>query len=194
VAAKEDHSARPSAEAGSRRIPIAYLAFAHVALGTACALLVVRPEPFTTFFLDPFVAGTVHLVTLGWILCSVLGATSVVLPLALRTPLRANTLDAVACALVLVGASGIASHFWFGHRTGMAWSAAALVPGVLLAAARVLPPLWRSPTPRLLVVPITLAWLDLVLAAALGIGLALDPGWRVFPDHLGAVFAHAHLA
>ena len=85
--------------------------------------LVVSPGLPAGFFHHPRMVALVHLVTLGWITSSILGAFYIVGPLALRMPLPAGTLDRLAFAAYAGGVAGMVSHFWIGEYSGMAWSA-----------------------------------------------------------------------
>jgi hypothetical protein len=76
-------------------VPIAYFVSAYAAL--LLAMITVARDPASPFvFLQPSVAGTVHLVTLGWITGTILGAVYVVGPLALRLRLDIRRVDYVA--------------------------------------------------------------------------------------------------
>jgi hypothetical protein len=92
---------RPSGE-GRRallpapEIPLLYFGFAHICLALALAVLAVRPDLPGGFFHHPRMIAVVHLVTLGWISGSILGAFYIVGPLALRLPLRPGKRDRVA--------------------------------------------------------------------------------------------------
>ena len=64
-------------------LPLLYFAFAHFCLGLGFAALVVSPGLPAGFFHHPRMVALVHLVTLGWITSSILGAFYIVGPLAL---------------------------------------------------------------------------------------------------------------
>ena len=88
-------SVGPPAETGGGRalvpagdIPLLYFGFAHICLGLALAVLLIRPDLPAGSFHHPQMIAVVHLVTLGWISGSILGAFYIVGPLALRLPLR----------------------------------------------------------------------------------------------------------
>ena len=88
-------------------LPLLYFAFAHFCLALAFAALVVSPGLPAGFFHHPRMVALVHLVTLGWITSSILGAFYIVGPLALRMPLPAGPLDRLAFAGY---AGGVAGH------------------------------------------------------------------------------------
>jgi hypothetical protein len=137
----------------------------------------------------------VHLVTLGWIGASVLGSIHIVGPLALRMPLRATRGDYAGFACFAVGVLGMVSHFWLDSPRGMVWSAGLATGAFLGAAARVLPRLSRAPLPTAVKVPVALAFVNVGLAAGLGVVLGLNKVSPFLPvHHLQAVYAHAHLA
>ena len=63
----------------------------------------------------------VHLVTLGWITFSILGAIDIVGPLALRMDMPARKADYVVYACAVIGLIGMVGHFWIQRIRGMAW-------------------------------------------------------------------------
>lgn len=96
----------------ARAIPLLYLGTAHISLGLACVLAGVWPRAVAGFFYHSWMVAVVHLVTLGWITCSILGAIYIVGPVALRMTISAHRLDYAAYAFVLVGLTGMVAHFW----------------------------------------------------------------------------------
>ena len=75
----------------ARWIPLLYFGLAHLSLGVAFGTLAFEPQSLVGFFYHPRMLAVVHLVTLGWITSSILGAFYIVGPLALRMPLPAGT-------------------------------------------------------------------------------------------------------
>src|SRR5687767_12420821 len=104
-------------------LPLAYFAVAHVSLAAALAVLVASPALPGGFFYHPRMIALVHLLTIGWISGSILGATYIVAPLALRVPMPAARPDWIAWLMFSGGAAGMVAHFWLGTYDGMAWSA-----------------------------------------------------------------------
>jgi hypothetical protein len=175
-------------------VPIAYFVAAYAAL--LLAMITVAREPASIFvFLQPSVAGTVHLVTLGWITGTILGAVYVVGPLALRLRLEARRLDYVALAVYLIGASGLVAHFWIQEYSGMAWSAAMVWVAVVLVLGRVWEAMDHTPLEPGVKLHLSLSFLNFVIAGGMGFLLGLN---RVTPILQGAttgvLFAHAHAA
>ena len=71
----------------------AYFLAAHVALLSALALIIWQPSLITDFYYQPRTIAVVHLVTLGWITGSILGALYALGPLAWRVEVPARRLD-----------------------------------------------------------------------------------------------------
>ena len=84
-------------------LPVLYFAFAHVALAAAFAAIAFDPVAVAGFFYHARIVAIVHLVTLGWISGSILGALYIVGPLALRMPMPARQLDYWAWAFFTIG-------------------------------------------------------------------------------------------
>ena len=179
----------------ARGLPLLYLAIGLASLAGAFAAVAVDPAGIAGFFYHPRMLAVVHLVTLGWIGGSVLGSIHIVGPLALRMPLRATPLDLAGFAAFAVGMLGMVSHFWLDTPSGMAWSAGLASLAFLRASVRVLPRLVRAKVPTAVKVPVALAFLNVLLAAALGVLLGANKLTAFLPvSHLQAVLAHAHLA
>lgn len=178
-----------------RRLPVLYLAFAHVSMLLAVAVVAIDPASVTGYFYHPFMIGVVHLVTLGWISGTILGALFIVGPLALRMPMPVGRLDYWAFAFYAIGVSGIVSHFWIEQYSGMAWSAAMVVLAIGQVAAKVLRQLSRVSIPLAVRLHVGLACINFVAAGVLGVLLGADRDVDVMPgETIANVYAHAHLA
>ena len=175
-----------------RTLPVIYIAFAHLSLLVAFGLLVADPQAVMKFFFDPRTLTVVHCVTLGWITATTIGATYIVGPLALRLPARTTWVDTLACVLYLLGAIGIPAHFWMldpiePRYWGLASAGAMVLPAVVLVTART----WRALAQGAAPLPVRLhvgaAYLNLSLAAVLGLLLAIDRQHPFLPStHLRA--------
>jgi hypothetical protein len=128
-------------------LPLLYFSFAHFCLALAFAALVVHPGLPAGFFHHPRMVALVHLVTLGWITSSILGAFYIVGPLALRLPLPVGTSDRFAFVGYAGGVAGMVSHFWIGEYSGMAWSAGLVITAVLHVAVRAWTGIAAAPIP-----------------------------------------------
>jgi hypothetical protein len=187
---KEGHQSLPP-----RRLPVVYFAAGHFCLLLAFLLLTLSPGAVAGFFYHPKMLAAVHLVTLGWITTSIVGATYIVCPLALRTPIKATALDGIACFLILSGISGVVSHMWWDEYTALLWSGLTTAIGFVLVAGKVGIALKRGKSPGIVRIGVACAWLNLLLAASLGTFLAYNKHQPVLKAaQLTAVFAHVHLA
>jgi hypothetical protein len=137
----------------------------------------------------------VHLVTLGWITSSILGALHIVGPVALRAPLVTSRVDYAAFGSAAVGVTGMVSHFWIDEPSGMAWSALLMTAAILWTGARTARPVARAPIQGAVKAHVGLAFLNLAGAATLGILIGVDKVHPFLPGAaLARVLAHAHLA
>ncbi|MGB2713770.1 MAG: hypothetical protein WBC51_06300 [Vicinamibacterales bacterium] len=176
-------------------IPLLYFALAHVSLAAALAILIVQPGMPAGFFHHPRVIAVLHLVTLGWISSSILGAFYIVAPLALGMPFRPDWKDRVWFGAYAVGTSGVVACFWIGQYRGMAWSALFVAGALSHVAVRAWAGLPRSPAPWPVKVHIFLAFANVLGAAMFGIVIGLNRvfGWFAWAP-MTTAFAHGHLA
>ena len=176
-------------------LPVLYFGLAYLSLAVAVGEAALAPQKLAGFFYHPRMIAVVHLVTLGWISGSILGALHLVGPMALRTPMPAKRADYWAFAAFALGSSGVVSHFWIEEFSGVAWSGL-LVTGVFLHVGRkLLGPLKRSPVPAEVRVHFYLAFFNVGLAAVAGTLLGLNKHWPFLPGSaLVGAYAHAHLA
>jgi hypothetical protein len=179
----------------SSAIPAAYFAVAHLSLGGAMLTLALRPDLPGASFYHPRMVAMVHLLTLGWLTGSILGAFYIVAPLALRLPMPVRAADWAAFASFVLGTIGMVSHFWINTYDGMAWSAGLVTTTLTWMAWRAWRGLPGSAAPWPVALHVALAFVNILSAAILGILLGLDRS-RGFlgVSPLAAMFAHAHLA
>ena len=172
-----------------------YIAFAHASLLLAAAIVALDPVSVTGYFYHPFMIGVVHLVTLGWISGSILGALFIVGPLALRMPMPVGRLDYWAFAFYVIGVSGIVSHFWIEQYSGMVWSAAMVVLAIAQVTGKVLSQLVHAQIPLAVRLHIGLACINFLVAGTLGMGIGANREVEVIPGSaIANVYSHAHLA
>lgn len=178
-----------------RWLPLLYFGFAHLCLAAAFAAVALDPRGVAGFYYHPRMVAVVHLVTLGWITASILGAVYMIGPMALRMPMPARTADRWAFGLFATGVIGMVIHFWIAEHSGMAWSAGMVTLGVSRVAWRVLGALRAAPIQVAVKLHFALGFANLLLAAAAGLLLALDKMFHFLPGYvLANVAAHAHLA
>lgn len=201
-------AARPRATAGSAlpvrpalallpptRLPLWYFGVAHLSLIVALAVVAADPRGVSGFYYHPRMLGVVHLVTLGWITGAILGAIRIVAPLVLRVSIPVTRGDYWAFAFVTIGMSGMVSHFWLETFSGMAWSAGMVVLGLVHAVARLVARLRSVTIDRPIAAHLWLAGVNLLVAGAVGVLIAIDKVTDVLPGYtLSNVYAHAHLA
>ncbi|MBI2221728.1 MAG: hypothetical protein HYU53_11040 [Acidobacteria bacterium] len=176
-------------------IPLLYFAFAHVCLASACGLLLVEPSTAGTFFYHPRMVALVHLVTVGWISGSILGAFYIVGPLALRMPLRERASDRAAFAAFAAGTIGMSGAFWTGAYHLVAWLSALVMIAVLHVAVRAWRGLGGAVAPRPIKLHVALAFANMAVAGMFGaiVGMNRVSGWFAWSP-LSLAYAHAHLA
>jgi hypothetical protein len=178
-----------------RVLPWLYFGCAWISLALAFAAVAWDPRGAAGFFHHARLAGIVHLVTLGWITMSILGALYVVGPVALRMPMPARRADAFAFAFVVVGLVGMVAHFWIEQFGGMAWSGLMVAAGILHVGGRVMRSLRRAPIHGAVKLHVALGFANIVGAAAMGVLLGFDKVYHFLPGFvLANVIAHAHLA
>jgi hypothetical protein len=178
-----------------RLLPLLYFALAHGALLLAFAAVARDPRGVAGFFYHPRMLGIVHLVTLGWITASILGALYIVGPMAFRLSLPARWADYLSFLLLAVGVVGMVGHFWIQEYGGMAWSAATAGSGILLAGGRVVPKVLASRVEPAVRAHVLLAFLNIAGAATMGVLLGIEKVHPFLGGYtLDNVYAHAHVA
>src|SRR5436305_4029402 len=188
--------AAPLPRAPGRPSPaLLYLASAHLFLGTALGTIALAPASVAGFWYHPRMVAVVHLVTLGWITASILGALYMIGPLAMRLALPARRGDFVAFAAFAIGVAGMAAHFWIAEPAGMAWAAAVVYLALVWVGARALAAIRGAPVQGGVKLHVVLAFVNLWGAGAFGLLLAIDKVRPLLAGYvLANVAAHAHLA
>jgi len=181
-------------------LPRLYFGFAYACLAAAGLFAVAAPAALGGFHYHPRLAAVVHLVTLGWITSSVLGALWMVLPMALRSPLPQRRSDFVVFSVYAFGVVGMVAHFWLAEPVGLAWAAATVLPALAWYAARALPAILRARVPAAVRGHLFLALANLLAAALAGILLGIHKVWPMAwlsglaVSSLSGAMGHAHLA
>jgi len=184
----------PAAYLPARWPPLLYFGFAHLCLAAAFAAAALRPAEIAGFYYHPRLIALVHLVTLGWIASSILGALYLVGPLTCRIVLPGSRRDVAAFAAWAIAVTGVAAHFWLETLSGVAWAGVLVVAVMLFVGGRVARRLPAAPVPLAARLPLMLALVNMLAAAALGIALGFNKESPFLPvAQLDAVIAHAHL-
>jgi cbb3-type cytochrome oxidase subunit 1 len=184
-----------ASQLGPVRLPIHFFAVA-----TAFFLLGVSAMPWITpdvieFFYQPLPLALVHAFTLGWITATIMGVMYRYVPALTRTPLRFPRLAYAQLILFVIGAAGMVAHFAIGVWLGTWLAAIVMVVSVIMFAANMLPCLAPKAGGGVAETGMLIAVGFLVLAASVGLLLALD---KTFGFLHGSVLTnlagHAHLA
>ncbi len=176
-------------------LPVLYFGLAHLSLAVAFGEVAIEPQKVAGFFYHPRMIAVVHLVTLGWISGSILGALHLVGPMALRTPMPARRLDYWAFVAFFLGGSGVVSHFWIEEFTGVAWSGLLVTLVFARVGWKLLTALKEAPVPPEVKLHFQLAFANVGLAALAGTLLGLNKHLPFLPGRaLTHAYAHAHLA
>ena len=178
-----------------RVVPVLYFGLAHLFLVGAFGALVLDPRSAAGFFYQPRTIAIVHLITIGWISASILGALYIVGPMAMRMPMPARPRDYVAFALYAVGALGMVGHFFVEEYRGVAWSGGMVLAGILYVSARVLVSARKAPIHGAVKLHLVLSFTNITGAGLTGIALAINKARPFLPGSpLANAFAHLHLA
>ena len=159
----------PQAFLPARLTPRLYFGFAHACLCTGLAVLALRAESLRGFYSHPRLIAVVHLITLGFITSSILGALYLVCPLALRMPLPERRADKVLAVSWMVGVTGVAAHFWMEGYSGMASAGAMALATPAWIGVRVLSGLRSAPVPLEARLPVGLSIVNLFVAGTMGV-------------------------
>jgi hypothetical protein len=176
-------------------LPLSYLGAAAVAFVAAMTALPWLAPVLGGHYYHPRVLALTHLVTLGWITMSILGASYQLIPIVLERPLWSERLARWQLGVLLVGVTGMIAHFWIGTWPALAGAAALVGVGAGMHAVNVLLSLrdfdrWTF-TARLVV----LGHVGLTLTVFFGFALALNHVWSFLPGELfPTLHAHIHLA
>lgn len=176
-------------------LPVLYFGLAHLSLAVAFGEVAIQPQKLAGFFYHPRMIAVVHLVTLGWISGTILGALHLVGPMALRTPMPARRSDYWAFVAYALGSTGTVSHFWIEEFSGVAWSGLLVTLVFAHVGWKFLRPLHQAPVPAEVKLHFVLAFANLGLAALAGTLLGLNKHLPFLPGRaLTHAFGHAHLA
>jgi hypothetical protein len=185
----------PAAFLPARWPPLLYLGFAHACLGAAFAVAAWRPAEIAGFYYHPRLIALVHLLTLGWVSSSILGALYLVGPLTFRITLPGSWRDVAAFVAWVIAVTGVVAHFWLETLTGVAWAGMLALLSMVFVAGRVLRRLPKAPVPLEARLPVMCAMANMLGAVVLGIALGFNKTRPFLPvSQLDAVIAHAHLA
>lgn len=176
-------------------LPLVYFAAAHIAFAAAATLLTLNPDLPGGFHYHPRMIAIIHLVTLGWITGSILGAFYIVAPLAFGMPFQSRRPDHLGCASFWAGTIGMVAGFWRGDYAVVGCAAAAVLAGISVVAMKAIRGLLTARVPRGVALHIALAFVNVIAAGVAGAGLAAARGHGLLSlSPLPLAMAHAHAA
>lgn len=176
-------------------LPLRYFGAAAVSLLLAALALPFHAELLADFYYQTRILALTHLITLGWITMTMMGALFQLVPVALGTALSSPRLAGLQFWLMVAGVAGMVGHFWIGRFEGMAASALLVLLAVLLFLTNMIRTLRGVRQWDIVAWHIGAALVYLAATAGLGSLMALDKVLDFLPgDFLGILQAHAHLA
>lgn len=140
------------------------------------------------------VLAALHLLTLGMLLATAMGASFQMLPVIFALPTPPALVCNLAFGLLVAGAAGLIAGFALAEPAAMIGGGALLAGAVALHAATLAWMIFRAGDNRLLCWHLGAAVGAIIGAAALGVALALDLDYDWLNDHQGVALAHLILA
>jgi cbb3-type cytochrome oxidase subunit 1 len=176
-------------------LPLRYLIAGQASLFLAILLAITQAEDLLDFYYQGRVLAIAHLVTLGWITTTIMGASFLVWPLILSVPLYSERLGRWQFPPLVVGMAIMVGHFWTGHYRRVVPGTLLVLLATILFVVNLTPTLHRMPrkdvSTRYLVA--SLAYLG--ATAVLGTLMALDKVLNFLGGQvLATIQGHAHLA
>lgn len=176
-------------------VPLRYFVTAQAAFVAALLWAPWQVDNLLDFYYQGHTLALTHLLTLGWITMTIMGASFQLVPVALETTLWSERLACWQYWIMLVGVSLMVSHFWIGHHHGVAIGAGLVLTAVTLFLINMGRTMWQLPHWDIVGRHVAAALIYLASTAIMGNLMALD---KMF-DFLGGqvlrtIHAHAHLA
>jgi hypothetical protein len=187
---------RPAATPPPFAIPASHFAVALVCLALAGpGLAIVAPELSAGALLSPRVVAVTHLLTLGWITTTILGAAYQLVPVALGRSIAWPRAAWVTLGLHVPGLALLVGGLLGGRRSVLVAGALLLAAGLFLFAANLGVSLTRAPRGGLARRCLGAAAVFLVIAVVLGMALGGNLGWGYLGGRrLLALTLHVHVA
>lgn len=185
----------PTGRAPSPLLPLAYLVAAALAFALAAVAVPGLARELAGHYYQPHVLALTHVVTLGWVTLTIMGASYQIVPIVLGRPLWSERLARWQLAVMIAGIAGMAGHFYLGSWPGLVWAAGLVSLGVSLHLVNTTLTVrgmaaWTF-TARLIV----LAHVGLALTTLSGALHGIDKLLPIVPGELFPnLHAHVHLA
>lgn len=195
VGSKPESGNSAPARQPSLWVPLRYFVTAQAAFVATLFWAPWQVNDLLDFYYQGHGLALAHLLTLGWITMTIMGASFQLVPVALETTLWSERLARWQFWIMLAGVAIVVSHFWIGHHPGLAVGAGLVLVAVSLFLINMGCTLWQLPRWDIVGRHVAAALVYLAATAIMGNLMALD---KIF-DFLGGqvlrtIHAHAHLA
>jgi hypothetical protein len=173
-------------------LPLRYLATGMLAWLLAAAGVPLLAAHLVAGFDDPRIFALTHLVVLGWVTMTIMGALYQLFPVALQASLAVPAVGRWNFILYAAGVAGFVPSFYFDWTPGVAIFGSLAVTGIVIFAITLLLsyPSVRARHPMSLFVLAGLGWLVVVIG--FGLTWALDWQFQWFNITPNLLAAHVH--
>ncbi len=176
-------------------LPLRYLIAGQIGLSLALILALFHAEVLLDFYYQGRLLAITHLVTLGWITTTIMGASFLVAPLIFSTPLYSERLGRWQFPPLVIGIAIMVVHFWTGHYRGLATGAILVLAATILFLVNLWLTLRRISRKDVALPYLGAALTYLAATVILGNLMALDKVFDVLGGQvLATIQGHAHLA
>ncbi len=179
----------------SPTLPLRYLLGAAVAFVLAALGVPWLSGELAAHYYHPRVVALTHMVALGWITLTVMGASYQLIPLVLERPLWSERLARWQFVIFVGGVIGMVAHFWIARWNGLVWAAGVVGLGMTAHVVNVGLSLRGIPRWTFTARCFALALVGLAGTVLFGLTLGANRLWGFFAgDLLATLHAHFHLA
>ncbi len=176
-------------------LPLRYLIAGQISLFLALALAVFDASKLLDFYYQGLLLAITHLITLGWITTTIMGASFLVAPLIFSTPLYSERLGRWQFPPLVIGIAVMVVHFWTGHYRGLATGAILVLAATILFLMNLWLTLRRISRKDVALPYVVAALAYLAATVILGNLMALDKVFDLLGGQvLATIQGHAHLA
>ncbi len=176
-------------------LPLRYLISGQIGLFLALTLALFHAEELLDFYYQGRLLAITHLITLGWITTTIMGASFLVAPLIFSTPLYSERLGRWQFPPLVIGIAIMVVHFWTGHYRGLAAGAILVLAATILFLVNLWLTLRRISRKDVALPYLGAALTYLAATVILGNLMALDKIFDVLGGQvLATIQGHAHLA
>jgi hypothetical protein len=178
----------------SPMLPLSFLAVAALAFALAAVSLPWLAADLTGHYYHPRILALTHMLTLGWITLTILGASYQLIPIVLGRPVWSERLGRWELALTAFGVMGIVAHVALGSWSGFVWSAGLIAAGVITHALNTALTLRGLERWSFTAVMLAMGFAGLVLTTVFGAALGVEHLRAFLPgDFYARLHAHVHL-